>query len=157
MFPESNSSETIINCMLNGHLKYNIEILLQHEVKSVEIEGDKFFLETTKNNFIADFLCIACGGFPKIESFQWIKNLGHSIENPVPSLFTFNIKNEKIKKLMGVSLQEINVKIIHKKLQENGALITHWGLKRPCVLKLSAWGARELADENYEFEISEIG
>ncbi|HXO77465.1 MAG TPA: aminoacetone oxidase family FAD-binding enzyme, partial [Puia sp.] len=101
-----------------------------------------------------DYVCVACGGYPKAESFDWIRGLGHSVEEPVPSLFTFNMPGEPITKLMGVTVPEVQVKIVGSKLVEKGPLlITHWGLSGPVVLKLSAWGARELAASGYRFGI----
>jgi predicted Rossmann fold flavoprotein len=97
-------------------------------------------------------VCIACGGYPKSASFEWIRALGHSIEDPVPSLFTFNMPGNGISRLMGLSVPEARVKIAGSKLQEKGPLlITHWGMSGPAVLRLSAWGARELAAAAYKF------
>ena len=98
-------------------------------------------------------VCIACGGFPKSSMFEWLKDLGHSFSEPVPSLFTFNLPSHPISELMGVSVEQARVKIEGTKLVEEGPLlITHWGLSGPAVLKLSAWGARELALKNYHFK-----
>ncbi len=103
---------------------------------------------------ISEFVCTACGGYPKTSMFQWLQNLGHTISEPVPSLFTFNLPKHPITKLMGVSVEKARVKIGGSKLVEEGpVLITHWGLSGPAVLRLSAWGAKELAVKNYEFKI----
>ena len=102
----------------------------------------------------ADFVCIASGGYPKMAMFEWLKNLGHSIEEPVPSLFTFNMPQHPITGLMGVSVEEVRIKIADSKLEQDGPiLITHWGLSGPAVLRLSAWGARQLAIGNWQFSI----
>jgi len=102
----------------------------------------------------ADFICIASGGYPKASMFNWLKELGHTIEDPVPSLFTFNMPQHPITKLMGVSVEMARVKIIGTKLEQEGPLlITHWGLSGPAVLKLSAWGARQLAISNWQFSV----
>jgi hypothetical protein len=86
--------------------------------------------------------------------FQWIQRTGHTIEAPVPSLFTFNMPGHPITQLMGVSVPDVQVKIARSKLAERGPLlITHWGLSGPAVLRLSAWGARELAPGDYHFSI----
>lgn len=101
----------------------------------------------------ADFICVACGGFPKTSMFDWLVELGHTIEPPVPSLFTFNMLGNSITTLMGIALQA-KVKIQGSKLEEEGpVLITHWGLSGPAVLKLSARGARELNEMNYRFTV----
>jgi predicted Rossmann fold flavoprotein len=102
----------------------------------------------------AEFVCVAWGGYPKSAMFDWIRQLGHSIEEPVPSLFTFNMPGDPITKLMGISVPEAQVKVAGSNLVERGPLlITHWGLSGPVVLRLSAWGARELAAEGYRFGI----
>jgi predicted flavoprotein YhiN len=86
--------------------------------------------------------------------FDWIRRLGHSIEEPVPSLFTFNMKGDPITQLMGVSVPEVQVKIAGSRLVEKGPLlITHWGFSGPVILRLSAWGSRELAAGGYRFGI----
>jgi predicted Rossmann fold flavoprotein len=100
----------------------------------------------------AHYLCIACGGYPKSSMFNWLTATGHSIEAPVPSLFTFNMPGNAITQLMGVSVENTKVKIAATKLETSGPLlITHWGMSGPAILKLSAWGARALADEDYAF------
>ena len=102
----------------------------------------------------ADYVCVACGGYAKSEMFEWIRKLGHTVEEPVPSLFTFNMPGDAITGLMGVSVPEAQVKIVGSKLVERGPLlITHWGMSGPVVLRLSAWGARELARGGYKFGI----
>jgi predicted Rossmann fold flavoprotein len=127
------------------------------EVESIKVEIDKPFKLELKNGkkLTPDFICIACGGFPKKQQFEWLLNLGHTIENPVPSLFTFNIPGNKIVDLMGITVQEVRVKVNNTKLEQRGPLlITHWGFSGPSILKLSAWGARLLEDMKYEFLIT---
>ncbi len=155
MFPVSNNSQTIIDCLLKETDRYEVKIILQSEVKKVEKKLDQFIITTADNNQLnADFLCVASGGYPKSEMFQWLKSTGHSIQNPVPSLFTFNVPNHPITHLMGLSVPNAIIKIRGTKLKEQGPLlITHWGLSGPVILKLSAWGARDLAERKYEFEI----
>ena len=102
-----------------------------------------------------DFVCVASGGYPKILQYGWLKKTAHDIEEPVPSLFTFNMPGNSITSLMGVVVENVQVKIAGSKLSEQGPLlITHWGMSGPAVLKLSAWGAGELAKANYRFKIS---
>ena len=156
MFPVSNTSQTIIDCLMQEANKYNIEILLSSDVSSIHKKEDLF--EINFNNLTkiitANYVCVACGGFPKISQFDWLASLGHTIQNPVPSLFTFNIPNNNITALMGVSVDKATVKIVGTKLQSLGALlITHWGLSGPAILKLSAFAAIELANKNYSFEV----
>ncbi|MBT9483694.1 NAD(P)/FAD-dependent oxidoreductase [Sediminibacterium sp.] len=155
MFPVSNNSATIIECLLKEADQYHVKIEMQTEVRKITKQETQFQIETNQLGIIqADYICIACGGLPKMEMFNWISNLGHSIQSPVPSLFTFNMPKHPITALMGLSVNNAVIKISGTKLKEQGALlITHWGLSGPVVLKLSAWGARQLADMGYQFSI----
>jgi predicted Rossmann fold flavoprotein len=155
MFPSNDSSETIINTLLNEANSYGVDIRLNTEVKGLQSRDGIFHLQLNNNRQVtADYVCIACGGYPKLTMFQWLQNVRHSISEPVPSLFTFNIPGHPITQLMGVSVEKAKVKIEGSKLSEEGpVLITHWGLSGPAILRLSAWGARELAQKNYAFTI----
>nr|WP_317235244.1 aminoacetone oxidase family FAD-binding enzyme [Niabella ginsengisoli] len=155
MFPVTNSSQTIIDCLLREVDQYNVQINMQCEVKEICSEADMFVLQTSTNQKLtADYICIATGGFPKATMFEWLKNTGHTISAPVPSLFTFNLPKHPITQLMGVSVADAMVKIAGIKLQQRGpVLITHWGLSGPATLKLSAYAAIELADKNWQFDI----
>lgn len=155
MFPETNSSQTIIDCLLREANQYRIEILMNREVKKIEQHKEVFHLEYANGETdVADYVCVACGGYPKAIQFEWLQAMGHTIEAPVPSLFTFNMPANPITELMGVVAESAVVKIIGTKLQEQGPLlITHWGISGPVILKLSAWGARELASLQWKFEI----
>jgi len=155
MFPVTDNSQTIIDCLLNEARRYNIEIRMNADVKSIQHNDKGFSLELNNQKIIkADFVTVACGGFPKTTMFDWLVKTGHAIEEPVPSLFTFNIPNHPIVALMGISVKEVNVKINGTKLKENGPLlITHWGLSGPSILRLSAWGARELQERNWHFTV----
>jgi predicted Rossmann fold flavoprotein len=155
MFPVTDSSQTIIDCLLHEARKYGVEIRLQTEVQGFVKEGSGFKLSLSNGRELtADFVCIACGGYPKLPMFDWLKNSGHSISPPVPSLFTFNLPKHPITDLMGVSVEKARLKIEGSKLGEEGpVLITHWGLSGPAILRLSAWGARELSAKNYNFKV----
>lgn len=157
MFPQSNTSQTIIDCLLREADKHRVDIRMNADVREVQTmdQPNKFRLLLSSGEVLtADYVCIACGGFPKAAQFDWLTKTGHTIETPVPSLFTFNIPQNNITALMGISVEDAVVKIAGTKLQQNGPmLITHWGLSGPAVLKLSAWAARELADKNYHFSI----
>lgn len=164
MFPQTNTSQTIIDCLLQEANKYKVDIRMNTDVREIRrivnsqsfVEGPgKFELLFSNGKLIsADYICIACGGFPKTAQFDWLTKTGHTIEEPVPSLFTFNIPHNDITALMGISVENAVVKIAGTKLQQGGPLlITHWGLSGPAALKLSAWGARELAEKNYHFTI----
>ena len=155
MFPVTDSSQTIINCLLNEAQQYGVKILMKTEVKTIVKEEHSFKLEISNDESLtADYVCIASGGFPKASMFEWLTKLGHSVEEPVPSLFTFNMPQHPITKLMGVSVPNATVRVIGAKLIQLGPLlITHWGLSGPAILKLSAWGAREFASKGYNFSI----
>ncbi len=161
MFPESNTSETIINCLLQEANKYNVQILMNRDVIGIEkksSDSDKSSFQLSfKDGFVltSDFVCIACGGYQKEDQYKWITKLGHSFEKPVPSLFTFNILKDPISELMGISIENVQVKINGTKLSQTGPLlITHWGFSGPAILKLSAFAANLLASLQYHFTIS---
>jgi predicted Rossmann fold flavoprotein len=161
MFPVTDSSQTIIDCLMGEVDRYGVEVWMHAEVRSVVAGGPSadsgagFVVRLADGRELrADQVCIACGGYPKSGMFDWIRELGHGIEDPVPSLFTFNMPGDPIVGLMGVSVPEVQVKVVGSKLVEKGpVLITHWGLSGPGVLRLSAWGARELAEREYQFAI----
>lgn len=156
MFPVTDSSQSIIDCLLREANQYGVEILMNREVEKLKMENGKWKIGLKNNQELdTDFVCVASGGFPKLSQFDWLKDTGHTIVEPVPSLFTFNIPKHPLNELMGVSVPDATIKIQQTKLKNNGPLlITHWGLSGPCVLKLSAWGARELQQLNYQFTIS---
>lgn len=151
MFPVSNSSQTIIDCFLNLAKKHKIEILTGQSVQNIYKAEDFWKIETRNQTFLCKNLILTTGSNPKI--WELLENLGHAIVPPVPSLFTFNIKDPRIKDLMGVSaMAKISIK--NTGLEASGPLlITHWGMSGPGILRLSAWGAKLLAEKNYQFTI----
>ena len=152
IFPESNSSQSIIDCLVNECKKNNVKILTKQTVTEILPQENGYKIHTTDQNYSADYVVFSTGSSPK--AFKILEKLGHQIIAPVPSLFTFNIKNEILKDLMGTSFQYVDIEIPKLNLEESGSLlITHWGLSGPAILKLSAWGARELAALKYQFEI----
>ncbi|MCX7550927.1 NAD(P)/FAD-dependent oxidoreductase [Xanthomarina sp. F2636L] len=152
MFPESNSSQTIIDCFLTEAEKFKVEVLYNHALKTVSKKDSLWNLETSQGTFSAEKLVIATGSNPKI--WKLLENLGHSIIQPVPSLFTFDIKDERIKDIPGVVALNVEVKVLGTDLWSEGPLlITHVGMSAPAILKLSAFGAIELAKQQYKFEI----
>lgn len=152
IFPESNSSQSIIDCLVNECKKNNVKILTKQTVTEILPQENGYKIHTTDQNYFADYVVFNTGSSPK--AFKILEKLGHQIITPVPSLFTFNIKNEILKDLMGTSFQYVDIEIPKLNLEESGSLlITHWGLSGPAILKLSAWGARELAALKYQFEI----
>ena len=154
MFPTTDNSQTIIDCFLKEASQKNIKILEQSPIRKIvpEKEGYTLHLEGTSEHF--NKVIIATGGSPKMSGFYWLQQLGHSISPPLPSLFTFNIPSDQVKILMGLVVENATVRIQGTKLSHSGpVLITHWGMSGPAILKLSAWGARELAENNYNFNI----
>ncbi|CAM4203263.1 NAD(P)/FAD-dependent oxidoreductase [Gillisia hiemivivida] len=151
MFPVSDSSETIIDCFLSETQRLGIEILKNHSVQNITSENEQWLINTNNGDFSAEKLLVATGSNPKI--WKLLEGLGHQMETAVPSLFTFNIKDERIKELPGVATFA-SVKIPEINMEDEGPLlITHWGLSGPAILKLSAWGARELNELSYKFKI----
>lgn len=151
MFPTTNNSQTIIDCFLNACDSLHIPILTNHSVQGLQQEEDLWQVLTTQGSLSCKSLVIATGSNPKM--LQMLQDLGHQIVPSAPSLFTFNIKDERISDLMGVS-HLVEVKVKDTNLTSQGSLlITHWGMSGPAILKLSAWGARILAEKNYQFNI----
>lgn len=152
VFPETDSSQTIIDCFLGEATSYDIKIITQTIVQTIEKDNDFWKLKTSKDVFQCKQLVVATGSNTKI--WDALQFAGHSIVTPVPSLFTFNIKDDRIKDLMGVSAEMVTVKVKDTNLKATGPLlITHWGMSGPAILRLSAWGARELFDKNYQFQL----
>ena len=149
MFPESDSSQTIIDCFLLATQKLKIDILTLQSVQSLFQKDEGWKIETNSGTFLCKKAIVTTGSNPKI--WDMMQQLGHTIVSPVPSLFTFNIKDPRIKDLMGLSALA-TVKVKGTNLKASGPLlITHWGLSGPGILRLSAWGARILSEKNYQF------
>lgn len=152
MFPVSNSSQTIIDCFLGEAKKHKVDVLYNHAVKTIQANENDFLIETSQGKFQCKKVVVATGSNPKIWSL--LESLGHTIVQPVPSLFTFDIKDKRIKDIPGVVAKDVEVKVIGTDLESQGPLlITHVGMSAPAILKLSAFGAVELAKRNYNFQI----
>ena len=151
MFPESNSSETIINCFLSLAKKLNIEIYTQCEVTKIE-RTESFIIHTSKGIKNADAVICSLGGHNKMAAYQLLTQIGHTVHQPIPSLFTINLPNENIKKeLQGVAVKHAKVSIDQSKFfYEGPVLVTHWGLSGPAVLKLSAFAAPFFYEHDYK-------
>lgn len=149
MFPTTNDSQSIIDCLTQEAERTGVEVRLQSPVRKLE-RGEHQWLV---NGESFDGVIVATGGSPTDKGFDWLRALGHRIVEPVPSLFTFNMPNQSITELMGVVVPNAIARIQGTKLSEQGPiLITHWGMSGPGILKLSAWGARELAQRGYRFK-----
>lgn len=157
VFPKSNNSQSIVDCLFSEIKKLSIELKTGASIGKIVKEEDQlkiFFKDENKTPQLFNKIIIATGGSPKKEGLEWLEELGHKIENPVPSLFTFNIPNQPITKLMGLVAEPTTVTIQGTKLKSAGPLlITHWGMSGPAILKLSAFGARLLNDKNYDFNV----
>lgn len=152
VFPETDSSQSIMNALINEVRNKKFEIKTQVSVSEIIKEDETYLIKTKQGDFTADIVIYTTGSSPK--SLKIIQNLGHKIVEPVPSLFTFNIKNDLLKDLPGTSFENAEIRIPSLKTEESGPLlITHWGLSGPAVLKISAWEARTLAKLKYLFEI----
>jgi predicted Rossmann fold flavoprotein len=152
MFPVSNSSQTIIDCFTAEVEKYGVKVRLKSGVNSIERIGSKWFVDINDERLEADDIIMAAGSSSKI--WKLLKSLGHRIVEPVPSLFTFNVADEKIHDLAGLSIANVKVKIKKKKSFTSGPLLfTHWGLSAPAILKLSSAEAPLLNELDYKFGI----
>ena len=150
MFPATDSSQSIIDCLMHQAQKAGIEIRMRNPVKRITQQDGRISV----NDEAFDAVIVATGGSPKSSGIDWLAEMGHSIAQPVPSLFTFNMPGESVKEMMGLVVPDALVRIQGTKLSYQGpVLITHWGMSGPAVLKLSAWGARELQARGYAFNI----
>lgn len=160
MFPITDSSQTIIDCFINEAKKHRVEVLYNERVKTIESlhqnptsDVDHHFkIETHTELYSCKKVVMATGSNPKI--WNLLATMGHHISPPVPSLFTFNIKDVRISGIPGVVAQNVEVKVVGTDLVSEGPLlITHVGMSAPAILKLSAFGAIELAKKDYKFQI----
>ncbi len=155
MFPTTDKSQSIVDCLQDSARQAGVKVLMQQRVQQLEppAEGRAHWLVHTKaHSYPADAVLVATGSSPAV--WKMLAGLGHHIIDPVPSLFTFNIKDPRIEGLPGVSVPKAEVKVQSSKLSATGPLlITHWGMSGPAILRLSAWGARELAAMQYNFTI----
>lgn len=152
VFPEANTSQAIIDCFQSAVDNLGITVLKNHGVNSIYQQNEKWIINTKNQDFEADYIVVAAGSSKKV--WDLCKTLDHTIIEPVPSLFTFNIKDKRIIDLGGISVPNAEVTLVGTNLENSGPLlITHWGLSGPAILKLSAFGARILADRNYQYNV----
>jgi predicted Rossmann fold flavoprotein len=154
IFPQSNDSQTIIDCFLGEAKRLGVKVMMNQSIQKISKSKAGFELITQTSKINADKVIITTGGQPKKSGMLWLEDLGHSIIEPVPSLFTFNMPGNSISTLMGNVVEKATVKVEGTKLIGKGPLlITHWGMSGPAILLLSAWGARILNEKNYQFAI----
>ncbi len=152
MFPVTNSSQTIIDCFLNEVKKHEVTMVYSSVVQSINKVDNYWELETNNGKFESEKIVVATGS--SIKMWQVLEQLGHKLVKPVPSLFTFNVKDRRIKNIPGVVAQNVEVKVLGTNLESHGPLlVTHVGFSAPAILKLSAFGAIELAKRDYKFQI----
>ena len=154
MFPVTNQSQTIIDCLLQEAQRQGVIIQTQAAVQALCAHEEGYRLTINHHTVWADRVIVASGGSPKRSGLEWLAEIGHRIQSPVPSLFTFNMPKETITSLPGLSVDHVLARIPGTKLSSEGPLlITHWGMSGPAILKLSAWGARELSERQYQFPV----
>lgn len=154
IFPQSNDSQTIIDCFTKEATTLGIEIKFNQSITAISRTENGFELSTRETKFHADKVIVTTGGHPKRSGLEWLEKLGHTVIEPVPSLFTFNMPQDPIRELMGNVVENATVKVEGTKLIGKGPLlVTHWGMSGPAILQLSAWGARILADKAYQFSV----
>ncbi len=155
MFPVTDDSATIVDCLARAAEQAGVTVITSLGVRTAERAGDGFWLTLTDgSNLRCEKLLLATGGNRSSAGFLIAEKLGHTIEPLVPSLFTFHIDDARLIGISGVSVEHAVTTVRGTKLRAEGPLlVTHWGLSGPTVLKLSAWGARDLAEANYEFTL----
>ncbi|MEL7835226.1 NAD(P)/FAD-dependent oxidoreductase [Fodinibius sp. Rm-B-1B1-1] len=157
MFPTTDDSATIINCLKREAQKHNVDVYNRYRVEAITpTKNQQFILSIKKQESqIFDAVVIATGGSNRRSTYQWLEELEHSIVEPVPSLFTFNFKEKIFEDLAGIAIEHGSVNIKDTSFEHHGPiLITHWGLSGPAVLKTSAWAARYLHNQEYSFTIN---
>ena len=163
VFPQSQDSHSIIDCLVNTAKRLGVKIQCNHQLTAItELEDERLLLDFKTSHPVSEIrqiafhrVAITTGGHPKMENFKHLSDLGHAIEQPIPSLFTFNIADKAFKNLMGTVVEPVYTSIPGTKLKAEGPLlITHWGMSGPAVLKLSSHAARYLHENNYQIKIS---
>jgi len=157
VFPASQNSQSIIDCFLRETKKSGIKVEKNRCIKRILQIDNKLEIHFSENKYepiIFNKIIVTTGGSSNRENFTWLENLNHKIEDPVPSLFTFNMPEESITGLMGIAVENVLLGIPGTKLKSDGSLlITHWGMSGPAVLKLSSFGARILSENDYKFKV----
>ncbi len=144
VFPLSQDSHTIINCFLNEARRHQIQVVTGATVTSLQVLFEDY-----------DNVCICTGGQPTMKGLQWLADAGHSIESPVPSLFTLSVEDQALRDLMGTVVEKAQVSIPATKMRADGPLlITHWGVSGPAILRLSSYAARLLSEASYRVPLS---
>jgi predicted Rossmann fold flavoprotein len=156
MFPTTDDSGTIVECLQRGAAEAAVDVRMRTPVREIERAEDGRFRVTLGSGDVERFdrVILTTGGNRGGGGHDIAVSLGHTIEPPVPSLFTFQIDDARLQGIEGLAVPEAEVSVPGTKLKERGpVLVTHWGLSGPGILRLSAWGARELAEKDYQFNV----
>jgi len=157
VFPISQKSQSVIDCFMNEAKELEIKIEISKGVANITNENNQLKLDFFKEEYESEFfdkVIVTTGGSPKRNGLEWLEKLDHKIEDPVPSLFTFNMPKNPVTELMGNVVENAITSIQGTKLKASGPiLITHWGMSGPAILKLSAYGARALSEMGYNFNL----
>ena len=154
VFPKSQDSHSVINCLTAYAHRLGVKVMRSCSCTSIAPDGEVFSLTFKTEEGVRterfDKVAVTTGGSPQRKGLEWLERLGHSICEPVPSLFTFNINSPSLRKLMGTVVENASASIPGTKFRCTGPLlITHWGMSGPAILKLSSHGARHLAENDY--------
>ena len=153
MFPVSDDSMDIVNCLIRLTKKYGIKVITSTKVIGFSQINKGWLIKTNTQTLSSDFVMLASGSSKLV--WDLLSNLGIGLISPVPSLFTFHCKDTRFRDLSGISVDSVSIKIIGTDIKTSGPLlITHQGISGPAVLKASAWGALELAQMDYKFTIA---
>ena len=154
VFPVSQDSQTIIDCLTREARRLNVKVYTGMGASGLQLTGPSIKIHFSKSEHKSqtfDKVVVATGGSPKLSGLHWLQEVGHLIQDPVPSLFTFNMPSENVTELMGIVVEHTLTNVQGTKLKSDGPLlITHWGMSGPSILKLSAYGARVLSEMNYQ-------
>ncbi len=155
MFPVTDSSDTIIDCLLKEARSAGVRLFTRQAIGSARVDATGGFeLDLPNDKVRCDRLLLAIGGCRAPGSVAIVESLGHSVAPPVPSLFSFHVPETWLRSLPGISVNDVEVSVMETHLRERGPLlVTHNGVSGPVILRLSAWGARELSDRQYQFRI----
>lgn len=157
VFPQSQSSQSIIDCLLSESSRLGVKIKTGHTLAGITPTADRLILhfQGAQPDVEARAVVITTGGHPHPSSFDYLSSLGHEIVPPVPSLFTFNIANQAFRDLMGTVVANAKMSVVGERMRSEGPLlITHWGMSGPCVLRLSSYTARWSSERNYHFRVA---
>ena len=160
MFPVTNTSDTVVDCLLTTARRLGIRVRTGCGVATLTCANDAMAQRTWNLNLLtnetvqADRVLIATGGYPQPHSYHWLPKQAEPLLSPVPSLFTFNVPESYLLPLAGVSVVDAGASVAGSRQEQRGpVLVTHWGFSGPAILRLSAWAARDLANTNYRFTL----